>query len=130
FAEVAGTEGMTSTVLDTIGFFENAGCTPEKLAGVRKLPPLAKAFATVWRAVDLAVRDRGFTTRAGVIRAAAANPEPLRIWMDGFINFSPLESELLNALSKTCDLTLTLTDSPATDEARRLALRLRAEDRL
>ena len=50
--------------------------------------------------------------------------------MDGFVNFSPIETDLVRALAKSCDLTLTLTDTPAGDEIRRLALQLRAEDRL
>src|SRR5947208_9209166 len=36
FAEVAGTEGMAATILETIALFENAAWTPEKLASVRK----------------------------------------------------------------------------------------------
>ena len=130
FAEVAATEGMTATILDTIGLFENAGCMPEQLAGVRKLSAHGRAFEKVWRTIDKTVRECGFATRAGLIRAAAANSEPMRIWMDGFINLSPLESELVSALAKTCDLTLTLNDAPAADDMRRLALQLGATDRL
>ena len=130
FAEVSSTAGMTATVIDTIALFENAGCTPEKLAGVRKLSAHGKAFEKVWRAVDQRVRECGFTTRAGIIRAAAANSEPLTIWMDGFIHLSPLESELVSALARTCDLTLTMIDTPAADDMRKLALQLGATDRL
>jgi ATP-dependent helicase/DNAse subunit B len=130
FAEVSSTAGMTATVIDTIALFENAGCTPEKLAGVRKLSAHGKAFEKVWRAVDQRVRECGFTTRAGIIRAAAGNSEPLRIWMDGFIHLSPIESELVSALARTCDLTLTMIDTPAADDMRKLALQLGATDRL
>ena len=122
FAGVATTEGMLATVVETIGLFENAACTPDKLASVRKLSPHAKAFERVWRAVS------GFHTRTEIVRAAAANPEPLRIWMDGFVTLSPLESELVRGLARTCELTLTLDDSPATDEIRKLALHLGAKD--
>ena len=130
FAEVAATAGMTATIIDTIGLFENAGCTPERLAGVRRLSAQGRAFEKVWRAVDQAVRERGFVTRAGIIRAAAANAERLKIWMDGFIHFSPLEQELVSALAKTCDLTLTLTDAPAADDMHKFALSLGASDQL
>src|SRR5438105_1074902 len=37
FADVAATEGMTATVIDTIALFENAGSTPDRLAAVRRL---------------------------------------------------------------------------------------------
>ncbi len=127
---VAGSEGMVATVLDTIDLFENAGCTPDKLSGVRKLGPEAKAFEKVWRATGEAVRRRGYLMRPDLIRAAAANTQPARIWLDGFLNFSPLERELVRSLAQTCDLTLTLADCDATADARKLALQLGAADRL
>jgi ATP-dependent helicase/DNAse subunit B len=130
FSQVAETDGMVSTILETIGLFENVGATPEKLGSLRRLTPQGKAFEGVWRAVAAAVRERGFASRSEIVRAAAANVRGLRIWMDGFVNFSPIETDLVRALAKSCDLTLTLTDTPAGDEIRRLALQLNAEDRL
>jgi ATP-dependent helicase/DNAse subunit B len=130
FSQVAETDGMVSTILETIGLFENAGATPEKLGSLRRLTPHGKAFEGVWRAVAAAVRDRGFSSRSELVRAAAANVRGLRVWMDGFVNFSPIETDLVRAIAKSCDLTLTLTDTPAGDEIRRLALQLNAEDRL
>jgi len=130
FAAVASTEGMTATIADTIDLFENAGCTPDRLASVRKLGPFAKPFEKLWRAVAEAVRQCGYHLRGNLIRVAAGNPRPARIWMDGFLNFSPIEHEFLRGLAKVCDLTLTIADSPATDDIRKLALQLGAEDRL
>ena len=130
FSQVAETDGMVSTILETIGLFENAGATPEKLGSLRRLTPHGKAFEGLWRAVSAAVHDRGFASRSELVRAAAANVRRLRIWMDGFVNFSPIETDLVRALAKSCDLTLTLTDTPAGDEMRRLAMQLNAEDRL
>jgi ATP-dependent helicase/DNAse subunit B len=130
FAGVAATQGMTAVAIDTIELFENAACTPEKLGAFRKLSPHAKAFARLWRAAADAVRNCGYLMRTDLMRAAAANQQPARIWLDGFLNFSPLESELVQSLAKVSDLTLTLTDSPATDDVRKLALQLGAEDRL
>ena len=130
FAEVAATEGMTAIAIDTIDLFENAACTPDKLASVRKAGPEARAFARLWRAASDAVRACGYLMRADLMRFAAANTQPARIWLDGFLNFSPLEREFVQALEKVCDLTLTLTDSPATDEIRKFAMQSRAEDRL
>lgn len=130
FAEVANTEGMTAVAIDTIELFENAGCNPEKLSAVRKLSPHGKAFARLWRMVGEKVRACGALMRSGLIEAASANTQPARIWMDGFLGFSPIEEGLLRALSRSCEVTLTLTDSRTTDDIRKLALQLGAEDRL
>jgi ATP-dependent helicase/DNAse subunit B len=130
FAAVATTEGMAATIVDTIDLFENAGCTPDKLASVRKLGSHAKAFEKLWRAVGEAVCKCGYHLRGSLIRGAAANTQPARIWFDGFLNFSPIEQEFLRALVKVCDVTLTITDSPATGDIRKLALELGAQDRL
>ena len=73
FAAVATTEGMAATILDTIDLFENAGCTPDKLASVRKLGPHAKPFEKLWRTVGEAVRRCGYRMRGDLIRAAARN---------------------------------------------------------
>ncbi|MGA2715730.1 MAG: PD-(D/E)XK nuclease family protein [Bryobacteraceae bacterium] len=130
FAEVAATEGMTAIAIDTIDLFENAACTPDQLASVRKLSPHARAFARLWRAVSDTVRACGYLTRTDLMRSASTNAHPARIWLDGFLNFSPLEREFVRSLAKVCDLTLTLTDSPATDDIRKFAMQLGAEDRL
>ncbi len=130
FASVAATEGMASTLIDTIDFFENAGCTPDKLASVRKLGPHAKPFEKLWRAVGEAVRQSGYHLRGEMTRAAASNTQPTRVWFDGFLNFSPIEFDFLREIVTVCEVTLTITDSPATDDIRKFALQLGAEDRL
>jgi len=130
FAEVAGTSGMASVVIETISQFENAGATPDRLAAVRKLSSRGKAFERVWRAVGEAVRACGFVLRGELMRTAAGQARPGRVWLDGFLAFSPLERELVAALARTADLTLTLTDSAATDEVRRFAIQLGADDRM
>jgi len=129
FAAVAGTEGMAATIVDTIDLFENAGCTPDKLASVRKLGPHAKAFEKLWRAVGEAVRKCGYHLVGQIVNLRPIGNRP-QIWMDGFLNFSPIEQEFLRNLAKVSDLTLTITDSPATDQIRKFALQLGAEDRL
>ena len=121
---------MTAIALDTIDLFENAASTPERLASVRKLGPHAKAFVRLWRAVSDAVHATGYLMRTDLMRSAAENTQPARIWLDGFLNFSPLEREFVQSLANVCDLTLTLTDSPATDEIRKFAMLVGAEDRL
>jgi ATP-dependent helicase/DNAse subunit B len=130
FAAVADTEGMASTILETIALFENAGAAPDRLLANRKLKSHGKAFARIWAAVAARVRDRGFANRTQIVREAAARISGQRLWFDGFATFSPLEAELLQALDKTCGVTITLTDSSATAEFRRLALQWGAEDKL
>ncbi len=130
FQEIATTEGMVATVLETIALFENAACTPDKLTPLlRKLQPQAKAFEKLWRAIDEAIRATGFASRADMICAASRAITPARkptIWLDGFLAFSPLEADLIRALAKTSDLTLTLTESAATVDSHKLALSLEA----
>jgi len=133
FAAVAGTRGMADVVLETMARFENAGCTPDRLSRVRNLSPHGRAFLRVWREVEGSISARGFATRGQVIRRAAgavAVRYARTVWMDGFLNFSPLEAELVRAMAATCDLTLTLTEGRATYDARRLAMELGASDQL
>jgi ATP-dependent helicase/DNAse subunit B len=126
FAELCGAEGMIATVLETIGLCENAGLSAGELAGMRRLSPSGKAFASVWSAAAEAVKAGGFATWPEVARAAGKNASALRIWMDGFAAFSPLETELIAALAKSCDVTVTTTDTRGGDEIRRMAMRLGA----
>ena len=121
---------MADIVIETITRFENAGCTPDRLSKDRKLSPLAKAFLRVWTDVDAAIVERNFATRGHLLRQAATSVPPTKIWIDGFMRFSPLESNLLRAIAATCDVTLTLTDGPVTFDAYRFAMELGARDRL
>jgi ATP-dependent helicase/DNAse subunit B len=130
FAQVAGTRGMADVVIETMTRFDNAGCTPDRLSKIRNLSPHGRAFLRVWKEVDSAIAARGFATRGQVIRRAAAAVPSGRIWIDGFLKFSPLEAGLLRAMAANCDLTMTLTEGPLTDEARRLAIELGASDHL
>jgi ATP-dependent helicase/DNAse subunit B len=129
FASVATTSGMTATVLDTIELFENAGGNPDQLASsVRRLGSCARPFEKLWRSVREEAYRRGYCFRSDLLRAAASNPAPARIWLDGFAGFSPVEREFLRGLDKVCDITLTLTDSNAADEVRKFAMELGARD--
>ncbi len=97
FAEAARTDGMAAVVEETITLFENAGCGPERLSG-KTLAHRAKAFARVWTAVDKDLLATGFCSRLRQFRAAIANAKPMDLWFDGFLHFSQLEVELLEAL--------------------------------
>ncbi|MDP9053702.1 MAG: PD-(D/E)XK nuclease family protein [Acidobacteriota bacterium] len=130
FAAVATTEGMTAAVVETVELFENAGCTPDKLASVGKLGAHARAFGKLWRAVRESVVQAGYPMRPDWLRAAAAHAGPMRVWMDGFASFSPVEQEFIGVLAKTCELTLIITDDASSDEIRKFCLGTGAKDRL
>jgi ATP-dependent helicase/DNAse subunit B len=68
--------------------------------------------------------------RLEVTRAAAANTQTAKIWLDGFLTFSSLEREFVASLARVCDVTLTMTNSPSADDIRRFALQLGSEERL
>ncbi len=121
---------MAATVLDTINLFENAASTPEQLAAIRRSGADAKAFTRLWRAVSDRVHECGYRMRAEVFRIAAANTQTAKVWLDGFLTFSPLEREFVASLARVCDVTLTMTDSPSADDVRRFALQLGSEERL
>ena len=122
--------GLIATLIDTIGQFETEGITPAQLSN-RKLTATGRVFLRLWRAIDQSIHNRGFQTRADLIRAAlSAQPRGLTIWMDGFLNLSPLEEELIAGLARTCDVTLTLPDTPAAEHIHRFALSLGARDHL
>ncbi len=130
FRAVAGTEGMAQTLIDTIALFENAGAAPERLAAIRKLRGHAKAFAGLWPLVAERVHQCGFAARTEIVQAAAANSSGLHLWFDGFATFSPLETELIQSLTRTCAVTMTLADSAFGDEFRRKALQWGCEEKL
>src|SRR5579863_1167555 len=108
FASVATTEGMAATIVDTIDLFESAGCTPDKLASIRKLGPHAKPFEKLWRTVNEAVRQCGYCLHVGQIGnlrpIGNRPPTSTRVWFDGFLNFSPIEFNFLRELVKVCDV--------------------------
>ena len=130
FAAVASTEGMAATIIDTLNLFENAGGTPDKLASIRKLGPHAKPFEKLWRAVRENVTRCGSQLRGDWLQTAAAHTPAMRIWLDGFVGFSPVEQDFIRTLAKSCEITLTIADGPSSDDIRRFALQLGAEDRL
>ena len=128
FARVAETRGMAATVLDAIQRLENAGAKPDSIRG--NPGPELKALVRVWQAVASAVDRLGYVTRAGMLRRAAANTSPSRVYMDGFLAFSPVESELLRSVAQHGELTLTLRDGEGARQTLQLALQLGASDRL
>jgi ATP-dependent helicase/DNAse subunit B len=130
FAQIASAPGLGDVILETIELFENADCTPERLSRVRNLSAHGKAFLRVWKEVDAAIATRSFVTRAQILRHAASNVPKGDVWMDGFLNLSPLERTLARAIALNANLTMTLTHGPVTGALHRFAIDLGASDRL
>ncbi len=129
FADVAGTAGMADVAVETIRLLENAGCDPRRLAAVRGLNAPAKAFARVWANVESALVARGYLSRPQLFAMAATHPGGMKLWLDGFVTLSPLESGFLQAVASRSDVTITSLDDPH-DEIRRWALESGARDQL
>ena len=128
FARVAQTRGMAATVLAALQRLENAGATADSIHGT--LTPELKALQRVWRTVAGTVEERGFVTRAGLLRRATANTSPIHVYMDGFLAFSAVERELVRSLAQHGELTLTLSDNEEARGTWQLAMQLGASDRL
>lgn len=126
FSALAEADGMVATLEETIALFENAGATPERLNAVKRLRGHGKAFARLWTAVAARLRSLGFATRPEIFRAAAASAAAMKIWLDGFFIFSPLETELIRALGRSSQVSITVSG----DELWRQTLEWGCEDRL
>lgn len=132
FGEVASTQGLAATIIETIALFENAGLTPATVK-TKRPQPLGAAFFKIWSAVDAEIRKRGFATRLDLFREAALRLASLpvdTVWMDGFLTFSQIEKDFLRALDQKVSLTLSLPLGKEAQDAHRFTLTLLAKDRL
>ncbi len=122
----ATTEGMVSTVVDTDRAVRkcrlHAGKARARSQGRTERPGFRESVARKHRSCT----DSAATSCA----RSSSGPRPRvrsprEIWLDGFQSLSPLECDFIRSLARVCDVTITLNDSPATDEIRKLALQLR-----
>lgn len=128
FRAVAATPGLADVISETITLFENADCTPARLGKSGGLSPHGKAFLRVWERVESALAARGYSTRAQIFRAAAESAPAGRIWLDGFLKFSPVERRLVRALAARSSLTLALTNTTVTKDVYDFACELGARE--
>ena len=113
FTRVAGMPGFCASVARTIGEFSSAGCDSDRLA--RHLPdsPLGPAFLAVYRQVDRQLARRGLAMRATRLLLAAGRiaSDGLRgirtVWLDGFHELTDPELQVIQALGRHADVTLT-----------------------
>lgn len=124
FASVVQLPGFCASLTRTIEEFSSAGCDSEKLAGCLPPGPLGPAFLAVYREVDRELERRGLAMRGRRLELAA---ERIRsqgagdieaIWLDGFHALPDPELQVIAALGRHTDLTLTLTDSDLSSSMR------------
>src|SRR5271157_1191081 len=141
FADVAQLPGFCASLARTIEEFSSAGCDSAKLAACLPLEPgtsgpgLSAAFLAVYREVDRELERRGLATRARRLEHAAARigregaGAIQTIWLDGFHALPDPELQVIAALGRHADLTLTLADSDLSGSmrARLAALGFREE---
>ena len=137
FARVAHLPGFCASLARTIEEFSSAGCDSARLEKAKVDAPLADAFLAVYREVDRELERRGLVLRAKYLERAARRiaVEGLRgiqtVWLDGFHALPDPELDVVAALARHADLTLTLARTDLTDEIRdRLAAMGFEEERL
>ena len=117
FARVVRLPGFCAALARAIEEFSAAGCNAAHLA--ESLPskaasPLGEAFLTVYREVDRELARRALATRSARLVHAAEKigREGLQgvhtIWLDGFYAFPDPELNVVAALCRHADVTLTL----------------------
>lgn len=129
FGRVVELRGFCSALTRTIEEFSSAGCDAERLAN--RLPraggpaaPLGEAFGAVYREVERELVRRGLAMRSQrLLRAAErigqeGNPAIHTVWLDGFYALPDPELEVIGAMSRHADVTVTLPTAPITAATR------------
>lgn len=117
FAGVVQLPGFSAALARTIEEFSSAGCDSARLAGCLPDGPLSAAFLSVYQEVDRELERRGLATRLRRLESAAAQIEKdglkaiETIWMDGFHALPDPELQVIGALGRHANLTLTMADS-------------------
>ncbi|MBC8165942.1 MAG: hypothetical protein H7Y20_08725 [Bryobacteraceae bacterium] len=115
YSRVREFPGFRSAVMRAIEEFSGAGGTEIHLSATDP------EFAAVSKATNAELALRKQYSRAARLRRAAEEigrqAVPGKIWISGFFGFTPPELDVLLALDKRCDLTVTLADSAATAAA-------------
>ena len=124
FARVAQMPGFCAALAHTVAEFASAGCDSARLERARVEAPLAEAFVAVYREVDRELDRRGLALRAATLQRAAQRiaAEGLRgietIWLDGFHALPDPELDVIAALIRHADVTLTLAENEVTGPLR------------
>jgi ATP-dependent helicase/DNAse subunit B len=129
FARVVHMPGFCASLARTIGEFSSAGCDSARLAACLPEAPLSAAFLSVYEEVDRELAERGLALRARRLGHAAERirMEGLNgigaVWLDGFHALPDPELDVIAAMGRHADLTLTFDGL----DSRLLALGFREE---
>ena len=113
FARVVHMPGFCASLARTIGEFSSAGCDSARLVSCLPEAPLSAAFLAVYEEVDRELLQRGLALRARRLAHAAERiaREGLggiaAIWLDGFHALPDPELDVIAAMARHADLTLT-----------------------
>lgn len=119
FRRVAEFAGFHATLARAIQELSSAGCDAAALRSVwrtRPMPPLVCALADVYAETEALLGDQQFLLRGARLRKAASVittqglPGISEIFFDGFFAFSDPELEVIEALCRHADLTVTLPE--------------------
>lgn len=130
FAEVAPLHGFCARLAGTIEEFASAGCDSARLATCLPQAPLGAAFLAVYREVDRELAARNLALRASRLLAAARRIESEgaggteEILLDGFHALPDPELQVIAALARHTDVTVTLAENAATADTRARLLRM------
>lgn len=111
YRAVAGSPGLSASLVQTISELSAAGC------GSAVLPAstgLEKAFMAVFAAVEQEAAERGCLLPGERTREAAARLKqaglggPKKVWMDGFLSLTDPELAVVEAVAGQAELTVTL----------------------
>jgi len=141
FAAVAGLPGFRTVLARLIDEFSSAGYDARRLARALDAAdcqtPTTEAFCTVYRQVEREFHRRGWISRPERLKIAA---DEIRnrglggvreVFLDGFFTLSEPELELIDAIRKHVDVTVTLPLWEGSEVARLVLLRKKfAETRL
>ena len=130
FAPVARMHGFCASLAAAIREFASAGCDSARLAGCLPEAPLGEAFLAVYQEVDRQLQARGLALRGARLAAAARHIARegtggiAEIWLDGFHALPDPELQVIAALARHADVTVTLAESSAASGTRARLLSL------
>jgi ATP-dependent helicase/DNAse subunit B len=127
FRPVALTPGFCASLARSIAEFSSAGCDSKRLRASLPEAELAAPFLAIYKDVETTLERRDLALRARCLQLAAARiaAEGLggirAIWLDGFHALSDPELEVVSALGRHAELSLTLDSGAAPELRARLA---------
>ena len=127
FRQVAQFAGFCNALAHTITEFSSAGCDSHRLRHHLPDAPLAAPLLAIYHEVERALEQRGLALRARCLELAAARIASdglggiRTIWLDGFQALPDPELDILAALGRHAEVTLTLDSADCRDLSRRLA---------